>query len=260
MKCPGQETQYWKPGAIFEVDCPRCGSPVEFFKDDTTRRCTKCNHRFINPKMDFGCATYCQYAEQCLGNLPPELLAQKDNLLKDRVAIEIKRYFKNDFKRIGRATRVARYAEQIGKDARGNLGVVLPAAYLLDIGLTGSQSASNGSDHAGMQAAREILEKVGASGPLIEKICDIIAHRHGSGADEDLDAQIVHDADELENLAADWKKGSVDHRNLTARIESLFLTESGREKAKDLLLGESSERSHTQGNAHESGKKNHRNR
>ena len=120
MKCPGQDTQYWKPGAIYEAKCPECNHDVEFFKDDTTRKCGNCSHRFVNPHMDFGCASYCQYAEQCIGNLPPELLAQKENLLNDRVAIEMKRYFKNDFKRIGHASRVARYAEQIGKLEGGN--------------------------------------------------------------------------------------------------------------------------------------------
>ena len=33
MRCPGQDMQYWKPGSIFEVACPRCGRPVEFFQD-----------------------------------------------------------------------------------------------------------------------------------------------------------------------------------------------------------------------------------
>ena len=115
MKCPGQDTLYWKPGAIFEAKCPKCDNAVEFFKDDTSRKCDKCGHRFVNPDMDFGCAAYCPYADQCIGDLPPELIAQKEDLLKDRVAIEMKRYFKNDFKRIGHATRVARYAERIGK-------------------------------------------------------------------------------------------------------------------------------------------------
>ena len=36
MKCPGQDTLYWKPGAIFEAKCPKCGKEVEFFKDDKT--------------------------------------------------------------------------------------------------------------------------------------------------------------------------------------------------------------------------------
>ena len=101
MRCPGQDTQYWKPGAIFEVRCPRCDHPVEFFKDDPSRRCGHCGHRFANPSMDFGCAAYCQFAEQCLGTLPPEVLAAQENLLKDRVAVEVKRHFRTDFALIG---------------------------------------------------------------------------------------------------------------------------------------------------------------
>ena len=103
MKCPGQDSRFWKPGSIFEIECPQCGQAVEFFKDDTTRRCNQCGSRILNPRMDFGCASYCQYAEQCLGELPPELLAQKEDLLKDRVAIEMKKYFGKDFRRIGHA-------------------------------------------------------------------------------------------------------------------------------------------------------------
>ena len=142
MKCPGQDTQYWQPGAIFEVKCPKCEHKVEFFKDDTSRKCGNCGHRFVNPSMDFGCASYCQYAEQCLGTLPPELLAQKDDLLKDRVALEMKRYFKSDFKRIGHASRVARYAEKIGKFEGGNLAVILSAAYLHDIGILEAEKST----------------------------------------------------------------------------------------------------------------------
>lgn len=150
MKCPGQDTQYWKPGAIFEVSCPECDGTVEFFKDDTSRKCPSCGHRFVNPKMDFGCAAYCQYAEQCLGDLPPELIAQKEDFLKDRVAIEMKRYFRTDFKQISHATRVARYAERIGKEERGNLAVILSSAYLHDIGW----SRRSGSMAVGMQDSR----------------------------------------------------------------------------------------------------------
>ncbi|MBW2015074.1 MAG: phosphohydrolase, partial [Deltaproteobacteria bacterium] len=70
MKCPGQDSRYWKPEAIFKAKCPKCGHNVEFFKDDTTRKCDKCGHKFANPKMDFGCAAYCQFAEECIGTLP----------------------------------------------------------------------------------------------------------------------------------------------------------------------------------------------
>jgi len=108
MKCPGQDSRYWKPDAIFETTCPQCKKPVEFFRDDPTRKCPSCGHRFANPEMDFGCAAYCKFADQCIGSLPPELVAQRENLLKDRIAIEMKKYFGKDFKRIGHATKVAR--------------------------------------------------------------------------------------------------------------------------------------------------------
>jgi ribosomal protein S27E len=70
MKCPGQNTRYWKPGDIFDIECPACGGTVEFFKDEMRIRCRKCKKLVPNPRADFGCAEYCQYAEQCVG---PEL-------------------------------------------------------------------------------------------------------------------------------------------------------------------------------------------
>lgn len=65
MKCPGQDTRYWKGKDIFEIKCPNCNETIEFFKDDTNRRCTKCNEKFFNPKKDLGCFEYCKYADKC---------------------------------------------------------------------------------------------------------------------------------------------------------------------------------------------------
>ncbi len=113
MICPGQDTRYWKPGDIFEAPCPHCGHAIEFFKDESTRKCRQCHRLVTNPRMDFGCAAYCKYAEQCLGELSPDLLSKRKDLLKDRVAVEMKRYFRQDFRSINHAVRVARYAEQI---------------------------------------------------------------------------------------------------------------------------------------------------
>ena len=31
MKCPGQDTLHWGPGAIFDTECPDCGRCIEFF-------------------------------------------------------------------------------------------------------------------------------------------------------------------------------------------------------------------------------------
>jgi len=87
IKCPGQDTRYWKPDDIFTLECPKCGTEIEFFKDDTRRRCTWCGHLFYNPKIELGCAEYCQFADKCV----PELMAERKAMqtfkerLKERV-------------------------------------------------------------------------------------------------------------------------------------------------------------------------------
>ena len=79
--------------------------------------------------MDFGCAAYCKYAAECLGELGPELLAKRNDLLKDRVALEVKRLLGQDFQRIGHAVKVARYVDEIARDEKAEPMVAL-CAYL----------------------------------------------------------------------------------------------------------------------------------
>jgi hypothetical protein len=190
MKCPGQDTQYWNADSIFEVECPRCQQRVEFFKDDTTRKCRSCGHRFVNPKMDFGCAAYCQYAEQCLGDLPPEVAARQEDLLKDRVAVTVKRHLKHDFKRIGRMTRRFRHAEQIGKHRQVNLPVVLIAALLWDLDSAGTRRRAT--------VAQSILSQLSAPAPLVEQVCRIIALQDVEASDhQSIEYQAVAEADRL---------------------------------------------------------------
>ena len=191
MKCPGQDTQYWQADAIFDVTCPECGKTVEFFKDDTTRKCHHCGHRFMNPQMDFGCAAYCQYAEQCIGNLPPELIAQKDDLFKDRIAVAVKRHLKTDFTRIGRASRVARHADQIGRKAAANMAVILSAAYL---------HVLDGP------VVEEILESLQAPAGLTAAVMDILAAGSDTAA-HGVEGEVLADAIRIEELEGRVKAG-----------------------------------------------------
>ena len=240
MKCPGQDSRYWKAEAIFDEKCPKCGNSVEFFKDDTARKCSQCGHRFINPKMDFGCASYCEFAEQCMGTLPPELLAEKEDLLKDRVAIEMKRYFKTDFKRIGHATKVARHAERIGKMEAGNLAVILCAAYLHDIGIPEAERKYNSTaaryqEQEGPPIAREILDKLGAKEALVDEVCDIIGHHHHPKEDDDVNFKVLYDADLIVNLEENLKENPKTGEELEDLIAKAFLTESGQKEARKLF-------------------------
>jgi hypothetical protein len=227
MKCPGQDTLYWKPGAIYEVPCPTCGAKVEFFKDDTASKCPACTHRFVNPNLDFGCAAYCQYAEQCIGTLPEEFLLKQEDLLKDRVAIEMKRYFKGDFKRIGRAE-------------GANPAVVLCAAYLHDIGIVQAEkkygsSAARYQEQEGPPVAREILETLGAKPPLVDEVCDIVGHHHHPRESETLNFKVLYDADGIANLEDRIKENGVSVDRIAAIIDEKFLTPSGKVEAKKAL-------------------------
>ncbi len=243
MKCPGQDTRYWGKDSIFEAKCPNCGNTVEFFKDDTVRRCKVCGHKFLNPKMDFGCAAYCKYAEQCLGGLSPELIAQREGLLKERVAIEMKRYFGSDFRRIAHATRVARYAERIGKEEGADMAVVMAAAYLHDIGIKEAERRYNSSDakyqeELGPPIARDILERLGAKKELIDEVCDIIEHHHHPRDKESRNFMVLYDADLIANLEEEGKKRGIDEDKIKEIIEKSMLTGSGKRLAREVLLEE----------------------
>ncbi|MHB8829571.1 MAG: HD domain-containing protein [Syntrophales bacterium] len=241
MQCPGQDTRYWKPGAIYEFPCTRCGHPVEFFKDESTRKCKNCGQTMVNPKMDFGCAAYCPHAQQCLGQLPPELLAQRKELLKERVALEMKRYFKQDFKRIGHATKVARYAEQIGRMEKGDLMVILCAAYLHDIGIHETERKHNSvaaeyQEQEGPPIAREMLARLGAGEEVIGEVCDIVGHHHHPRPEETVNFKAVYDADLIVNLEENKHEKNAGKEKLASIISSSFLTASGRKLAEEVLL------------------------
>ncbi len=241
MKCPGQDSRYWKSDAIFETTCPQCKKPVEFFRDDPTRKCPSCGHRFANPQMNFGCAAYCKFADQCIGSLPPEFVAQRDNLLKDRIAIEMKKYFNKDFKRIGHATRVARYAEKIGLAEGGNMAVILASAYLHDIGIHEAEkkhgsTAAKYQEAEGPPIAGAILEKLGATADLIEEVCDIIGHHHHPMDEETLAFKVLYDADRIVNIEEAHKQNPLPAEKIRNMIDKGFLTQTGRKTATEALL------------------------
>jgi len=148
MQCPGQDNRYWDGDAIFESPCPHCGNILEFFKDDSQRSCKQCGNRILNPRIDFGCAAYCSHAEQCLGSMPPELLAKQKNLFKDKLSIAVrKQLIGNDslFKLAGKRTELAE--ELCKKEQRGDMAAVLAATLLFDcenpIALLGTLTTDN---------------------------------------------------------------------------------------------------------------------
>jgi len=232
---------FWKPGDVFEIACPKCGFGVEFFKYDVKRKC-RCGHEIVNPKIDFGCAEWCPYGDNCIESLPEEIKAktkeEKNNRLRERIAQEMIRYFAADKKRINHALKVAQYAEEILKIEGGHPLVVLAAAYLHDIGIKiveekyGSATAEY-QEKEGPEVAREILTKLNVPRSVIEEIVDIIAHHHHPRQKETLNFQILFEADWLVNLE---ENGLVNEKDKVKEIvEKNFKTVTGKRLASELF-------------------------
>ena len=240
MKCPGQDTRYWKPSDIFEAPCPACGKTVEFFKDDAVRKCGGCGSRVANPHLDFGCASYCKFAAQCLKELPLEVLARQKHLFAERVACEMRRYFGDDEKRIRHAEKVARLAEQIAQGEGADMAVVLTAAYLHDIGIVDAErlhhsTAAKYQEELGPLTARGILQGLHAGEQLVEEVCDIIGHHHHPQPVETSNFMALYDADLIVNIQQGDIEKPRERDKLAALIESRLLTASGKRVAQEVF-------------------------
>ena len=237
MRCPGQDSRYWKHDAIFDTKCPECGTEIEFFKDQTTAKCKGCGKQVINPKMDFGCASYCQYAEQCMGELPPELLANRDDLMKDRVALKMKMHFRKDFKNVGQATKVARFAANIAPEEGAIPAVVLCAAYLHNIGTKAdTQVNPEEMEKEAVRLGREILEGLNAKVEMTEQVLAILDHIFHPGEDEDLNFKCVNDALNIYRLQIANKEAPLTQAEFDAALQADFMTDSGRELAEKSII------------------------
>jgi HD superfamily phosphohydrolase YqeK len=146
-----------------------------------------------------------------------------------------------DFKRIGHASRVARYAEQIGREEQGNLAVILSAAYLHDIGIKEAEKKYNSTaaryqEKEGPPIAREILIKLGTAEEIIDEVCHIIGHHHHPEKEETVNFKSLYDADLIANLEEAQKEKPSPREQLDPILKKSFLTDSGRKFAEKTLL------------------------
>ena len=233
MKCPGQDSRFWKQDAIYEARCPQCNETVEFFKDDTARKCPHCGHRFVNPEMDFGCAAYCQFAEQCLGALPDEIKEKQQDLIKDKVGMEVRRMLMRRPKLMQQAQNTARYAERLGREIGGDMGAIIMAAHLMHIHDGDLAEGQNAADQPG---PRDILNEAGAKPEVIDRVESILNRLQGVHTDLDLEVQVVRDAAKLAVFEEECKNKSFSEQEIKDRIEQDFLTQEAQNLARRILL------------------------
>lgn len=186
MKCPGQDSRYWGSEAIFDVPCPACSTLVEFFKDEATRRCTKCGFRFRNPSIDVGCAEWCKYAKQCFGDVPlneDTTPLDKVSVLDSLVAAARDVVGENE-PGVRRGMRVVAQAQELLMEEEGVPKVVFAAAIL--------------SDMKTPEVARRVLEKADVDAETAGIVLGLVRGKQVEGSEKE--RQLVMDAVVLEAL------------------------------------------------------------
>ncbi len=237
ISCPGQNTMFWKPDDIFDVRCPSCDRPVEFWKDDSKRTC-ECGHRFLNPKRDLGCLEYCKYAEQCM----PEMFEGESlkALYRDRLLVTAKIKMKPDDASLERSQKIAELVEEILDEEGGQPKVVFAATILGNLVLNsqthGEQSASAAQGDSPSAITRKVLADIGTEKEVTDQVCQIIENRINGTSSEDLDSKIVSDALMLADLLD--KKALLEEAALERLVDSKIQTETGKRVAREQLLSE----------------------
>lgn len=248
IKCPGQNTQFWKPEDVFEFPCFYCKATLEFFKDEPKIKCFNCGKEAINPRVDFGCALWCKKASECIGeerylqltkSAKKEAVPDKYKTKKELLLFEMEKYFGQDLKRINHAKCVLAFAQILLDKEKADRLVVVASAILHDIGIhMAERKHKNSGGHfqeiEGPPIARAIMEKLQLGKETIDEVCTIIANHHSPGKINTTNFKVLYDADCLVNLRDEFD--TKDKDKLAKVIENIFLTESGKELAKEQYL------------------------
>ena len=141
-------------------------------------------------------------------------------------------YNNGDPKRIQHTTKVHAYASMIGRIEgldEETLFILESAALVHDIGIRASEQKyghQNGKlqEQEGPAVAREMLTRIGGySERQIERICWLVGHHHTYHVCEDLDYQILIEADFIVNLYEDHESPHA----IRAVRKNIFRTGSG---------------------------------
>jgi HD superfamily phosphodiesterase len=149
-----------------------------------------------------------------------------------KLALAMINYDLGDPKRIQHTTKVHAYAALIGLQEKldeQTQFILESAALVHDIGIRASEKKygfQNGKmqEQEGPAVARELLTRIGGySETQIERICWLVAHHHTYHVCEDMDYQILIEADFLVNLYEDNETESA----IRSVREKIFKTKSG---------------------------------
>ena len=153
---------------------------------------------------------------------------------------EMIEYYKNDVKRINHFLKVFSFAQIIGKleQIDENLQYILEVSAIMhDIGIKISEekynsSAGNYQEIEGPPVAKKMLENFKVDDDIIERVCFLIGHHHTYSNIDNIDYQILIEADFLVNIYED----EIDIDKIPSIRDKYFKTKAGISILSDLYL------------------------
>jgi HD superfamily phosphodiesterase len=149
-------------------------------------------------------------------------------------------YFQNDAKRINHFMKVWAYAKAIGENEEidDNKQMILETAAIVhDIGIKVSEAKYNSSSGKyqqieGPAIAREVLEKLRYNENIIDRVCFLVANHHTYINIDDIDYQILVEADFIVNIYED----SMQTEEILNIDKKIFKTKTGHMYIKKMYL------------------------
>jgi HD superfamily phosphodiesterase len=160
--------------------------------------------------------------------------------MKNEVMKKMIEYFQMDVRRINHALKVVEFAEIIGDDQaldKKTQEIIIYTAILHDIGIKKAEKRYNSSigryqEIEGPPIAREMLLDLNISEEIIKRVCYIIGNHHSYKKINNIDFQIIVEADILVNIFED-NMGKKAIENIK---ESVFRTEEGKKLISTMYL------------------------
>ncbi len=190
--CPGQDTRYWRPDDIFTVPCGSCGAGIEFFKDDTARRCSKCGARVKNPRLSMGCAQWCQHARECLGYDPREAAGADGSAARsvaNRIIDALQLEYGADSGIVKRSLAAYETALGLMETEAVDPAVVLPSVLLLL-----ADTRDGGVPDERLPLAGRIMQEADVERGVRDPVLDMIRAYHAGLADGPAGLRIVRES------------------------------------------------------------------
>ncbi|MBQ8861576.1 MAG: HD domain-containing protein [Clostridia bacterium] len=156
--------------------------------------------------------------------------------MNNKLIFEMAKYYEEQPERIQHYIKVFTYAKMIGEEENlpaQKQHILETAAIVHDIGIKASEAKygdliGKHQEELGPAIAEEMLTKLGYNSEVIERVCYLVGHHHTYDKIDDIDYQILVEADFLVNIHENYNP----YKSAVEAYNRIFKTGTGKKLYK----------------------------